>query len=59
MISLALLSRIAKFFSVHNMPSLALTESIRKNLDYGNLGCGIFVDLDLHRMHLILLNMMM
>ena len=27
------------------MPSLALTENVRKNLDEGNIGCSIFVNL--------------
>ena len=32
-----------KYSTVHTLTSL--TESIRKNLDEGNIGCGIFVDL--------------
>ena len=53
-------NRIYKFFSKNNIYPLqfgfrqqystfhaliSLTEDIRKNLDNGNLGCGIFVDL--------------
>ena len=34
---------IQKYSTVHAL--ISLTESIRKNLDEGNLGCGIFVDL--------------
>ena len=53
--------RIYKFFSDNNLiyhsqfgfrqkysklhALISLTESIRKNLDDGNIGCGIFVDL--------------
>ena len=53
-------NRIYKFFSAVNIvyslqfgfrqkysaghAYISLTESIRKNLDEGNLGCGIFVD---------------
>ena len=32
-----------KYSTVHVL--INLTESIRKNLDEGNIGCGIFVDL--------------
>ena len=32
-----------KYSTVHAL--ISLTESLRKNLDEGNLGCGIFVDL--------------
>ena len=32
-----------KYSTVHTL--ISLTESIRKNLDEGNIGCGIFVDL--------------
>ena len=32
-----------KYSTVHAL--ISLTESIRKNLDEGNIGCGIFVDL--------------
>ena len=32
-----------KYSTVHVL--ISLTESIRKNLDEGNIGCGIFVDL--------------
>ena len=32
-----------KYLTVHAL--ISLTESIRKNLDKGNIGCGIFVDL--------------
>ena len=42
-----------KYSTIHAL--ISLIESIRKSLDEGNLGCGIFVDL---RKHLILLNMM-
>ena len=53
-------NRIYKFFSDNNLISIqfgfrqkystvhaliSLTENIRKNLDEGNIGCGIFVDL--------------
>ena len=33
-----------KYSTVHAL-SISLTENIRKNLDKGNIGCGIFVDL--------------
>ena len=32
-----------KYSTVHAL--ISLTENIRKNLDEGNIGCGIFVDL--------------
>ena len=32
-----------KFSTTHAL--ISLTEDIRKNLDEGNIGCGIFVDL--------------
>ena len=54
-------NRICKFFSDNNIiyplqfgfrqqystfhALISLTEDIRKNLDKGNIGCGIFVDL--------------
>ena len=54
-------NRIYKFFSDNNLTNslqfgfrqkysivhalINLTENIRKNLDEGNIGCGIFVDL--------------
>ena len=33
-----------KYSTVHG-PLISLTECIRKNIDEGNIGCGIFVDL--------------
>ena len=32
-----------KYSTIHAL--ISLTENIRKNLDQGNIGCGIFVDL--------------
>ena len=56
-------NRIYKFFSDNNLINslqfgfrqkysivhalINLTENIRKNLDEGNIGCGIFVDLQI------------
>ena len=37
--------RRRKFNSSCTHQSISLTENIRKNLDEGNIGCGIFVDL--------------
>ena len=61
MLEKSMYNRIYKFFSDNNLiyslqfgfrqksstvhVLISLTESIRKNLDEGNIGCGIFVDL--------------
>ena len=72
MLEKSMYNRIYKFFSDNNLiyslqfgfmqkystvhALISLTESIRKNLDQGNIGCGIFVDLQNTVEHDILLS---